>query len=168
MKIFIIIGVCLLFIFVIIKKKGRKNTSAQEQFIGEIINDFKIAIDKFKSSYMPEVIKLAQINPNPDKKQVIMEMAENGELDTLIKQETMGIYDEVLSLTKSIFALANLNADIDEAQFFKNQQKNTSLTTDLQFEIMSEFRNQNILKYNDIQIKMLIKKLASGIEKKLI
>jgi hypothetical protein len=171
MKIFIIIAIILLVIYFFLKKIKNKNKIkkyAENKFIPEIRNKLKFVISKLEINYLPKVDKLLESDPNPNKKEVFLELNLNGTLDKLIKQEIMSVYDNIIEIGKSIYALAVVTSNINESERKKNVSRNISITTDLQFDIMNELKNQELFQYNDNQVDDIIKQLTKKTKSKLL
>lgn len=170
MKTFIIITIIILVIYLFfkIKNKIKIKRYAENKFIPEIRNKLKFVISQLEINYVPKVDKLLESDPNPNKKEVFLELNLNGTLDKLMKQEIMSVYDNIIEIGKSIYALAVITSNINESERKKNASRNISITTDLQFDIMNELKNQKLFQYDDNQIDDIIKQLTKKTKSKLL
>ena len=150
-------------------KEKNKESSRDEhsEYIADIRDGFKSAIEKFKSRCAPQVARLAQLHPNPNKQQAILELGNAGQFGEIFSRELIGINDELKNILMMIFAYACYRTNIDVDEFRDKQEKLFAELREIEFDIKREFAEHDLLQYNDNQLNEFIIRLTKKLELKL-
>jgi len=171
---FIIIVLIIGGLFWFFKYKNQQNNKKEEEgletILLEITSDLIATISKYKSIVMPKILSKAQLNHNPDKKQVMIEMGNSGEINDIV----MPIIQEVLKsdidrLSYKIFSLGMVNSKfrIEDTETDVFKINSITIRSTLHFGIGNEFRRMNILQYDESQLQRFIIRNANFVTDQL-
>ena len=159
MTVLIIIVVIIVLLFLFSKFTNRPQHDSNNEILFEITNDFKLIIAKYKAECLPKIIAKAQLNPNPNKEQVMREMGNNGEINGIVTPIIEGVLKpDIDRLTYEIFSfgVACSNLTSEDIKTEKFDLHSFTIRSTIHFVLKNDFIKMNILKYNEKQLSEFI------------